>query len=122
MKCPKCISPMVKVLFEGIEVDRCVDCHGLWFDQSEREDLLQRRNSEAIDNGDPRLGSQFDRVDSIVCPRCGTHMIPMVALGRPRIHFERCTLCAGSFFDAGEFKRLKQHPSICLPAYLNDCH
>ena len=113
MKCPKCFSPMVKVLFEGIEVDRCVDCHGLWFDEFEREDLIDRRGAEAIDNGDAQLGSQFDRVNCIVCPRCGSRMIPMVALGHPRIHLEQCTICAGSFFDAGEFRHLKQHPS-CL--------
>jgi len=108
---------MVKVLFEGVEVDRCADCHGLWFDRFEREALLKRRDSEAIDNGNAQLGSQFDCVDCIVCPRCGTRMIRMVALGRrPRIHFEQCPLCAGSFFDAGEFTYLKQHPTICLPA------
>jgi Zn-finger nucleic acid-binding protein len=117
MKCPKCVSPMTKVLFEGIEVDRCVDCHGLWFDEAEREDLMKRRHSEMIDNGDAHLGAEFDRVNCIVCPRCGSRMIPMVALGRPRVHFEQCTICAGSFFDAGEFRQLKQHPSICLPAY-----
>jgi Zn-finger nucleic acid-binding protein len=108
---------MVTVLFEGIEVDRCVDCHGLWFDRFEREKLLKRRDSEAIDNGDAQLGSEFDRVNSILCPHCGSRMTPMVALGRPRIYFEQCPLCAGSFFDAGEFRHLKLHPSVCLPAY-----
>ena len=116
MKCPKCISPMVKVLFEGVEIDRCLDCHGLWFDRFERENLIKRRDSEAIDNGDPQLGAEFDRVNSILCPRCESRMISMVSLGRPRIHFEQCTSCGGSFFDAGEFRHLKQHPSICLPA------
>ena len=117
MKCPKCISPMVKVVFEGVEVDRCVDCHGLWFDRFEREKLVKRRNSEEIDNGDPQLASEFDRVDCIICPRCESRMTPMVTLDLPRICFEQCTSCGGSFFDAGEFRHLKLHPSICLPAY-----
>ena len=109
MKCPKCISSMVKVLFEGVEVERCVDCHGLWFDR------LERRNSEVIDDGDAQLGAEFNRVNSILCPRCESRMIPMVAPGRPRIRFEQCTSCGGSFFDAGEFRHLKQHPLVCLP-------
>jgi Zn-finger nucleic acid-binding protein len=117
MNCPKCFSPMVRVLFEGVEVDRCIDCHGLWFDVSEREDLMKRRASEAIDNGDAQLGSEFNRVNFIFCPRCGSQMMPRVAQGRPRLEFEQCTICAGSFFDAGEFRFLKQHPSIRLPAY-----
>lgn len=117
MKCPKCLSPMVKVLFEGVEVDRCVDCHGLWFDQFEREELMKRRNSEAIDNGDFQIGFEFDRVNCIVCPRCDSRMIAMVAPGPPPVHFEQCVSCAGSFFDAGEFRELKRHPSMGLPAY-----
>jgi Zn-finger nucleic acid-binding protein len=68
MKCPKCISSMVKVLFEGVEVERCADCHGLWFNPPEREDLMKRRVSEAIDNGNAQLGSEFNRVNCIVCP------------------------------------------------------
>jgi len=119
MNCPKCFSPMVKVIFEGVEVDRCVDCHGLWLGESERKDLMQRRASEAIDNGDAQLGSEFNRVNCIFCPRCGSQMMPMMAMmARERLpfQFEQCTICAGSFFDAGEFRFLKQHPSICLPA------
>ncbi len=39
MNCPKCIAPMVKVTFHNIEVDRCSNCQGLWFDEFEREEL-----------------------------------------------------------------------------------
>ena len=48
MNCPKCISPMVKVIFHNIEVDRCTDCQGLWFDEFEKEELekLQAENAK----------------------------------------------------------------------------
>jgi Zn-finger nucleic acid-binding protein len=105
---------MVKVLFEGVEVDRCVDCRGLWFNPLEREDLMKRGNSEAIDDGDTRLASEFNRVNCIVCPRCESRMMPMMALGRPRIRFEQCASCGGSFFDAGEFRQFKRHPTVCV--------
>ena len=117
MKCPKCISPMVTILFEGVAIDRCADCHGLWFDRLERENLMRRRNSEVIDNGDAGLASEFDRVTSILCPLCENRMTPMVALGHPHINFEQCPGCGGSFFDAGEFRQFKQRPHICAPAY-----
>jgi Zn-finger nucleic acid-binding protein len=42
-------------------------------------------------------------------PRCSSLMIRMVDLEQPHIWFEHCTICGGSFFDAGEFKDLAYH-------------
>ena len=109
MNCPKCIHPMVKVQFGEIEVDRCTVCQGLWFDEFEKTELQKLKGSEAIDTGDPKLGRQFNKVDRIACPRCGSQMIRMVDVDQPHIWFEHCTVCSGSFFDAGEFKDLKHH-------------
>jgi uncharacterized protein len=112
MKCPKCISPMIKVRFNGIEVDRCTDCHGLWFDEFEKDDLLKIKGSEKIDIGDAKVGREFDQVNCVFCPRCGTRMVRMAALEQPHIRFEHCTVCAGCFLDAGEFRDLKHHSLI----------
>lgn len=109
MNCPKCISPMVKVIFGGVEMDRCADCHGIFFDEFEKEQLQKMRGADAIDIGDAKLGKEFNKVDRINCPRCGSLMIRMVDLNQPHIWFEHCTVCSGSFFDAGEFKDLKHH-------------
>ena len=109
MKCPKCISPMIKVSFQGVEVDRCTDCQGLWFDEFEKDDLLKIKHSEKIDIGDPKVGREFDRVNCVFCPRCETRMVRMAALGQPHIRFEHCIVCAGCFLDAGEFRDLKRH-------------
>jgi hypothetical protein len=40
MKCPKCGSDMKEEHLEGIEVDRCTLCNGLYFDHGELETLL----------------------------------------------------------------------------------
>ena len=106
MNCPKCISPMVPVTFAGIEVDRCSDCQGLFFDEFEKEQLLKMKGADAIDVGDPTTGREFNKVDRIHCPRCSSLMICMVDVEQPHIWFEHCTVCGGSFFDAGEFKDL----------------
>ena len=39
-------------------------------------------------------------------------MIRMVDLEQPHIWFEHCTVCGGSFFDAGEFKDLAHHTVV----------
>ena len=42
-KCPNCKKKMEKVEFEntGIIIDRCVNNHGLWFDNGELRSLLK---------------------------------------------------------------------------------
>lgn len=106
MNCPKCISPMMKVHFAGVEVNRCTDCQGIFFDEFEREQLQKMKGADAIDIGDAKLGREFNKVDRIVCPRCSVPMIRMVALDQHHIWFEHCKVCGGSFFDAGEFRDL----------------
>lgn len=109
MNCPKCISPMVKVTIDDIEVDRCTDCQGLFFDEFEKERLRKLKGAESLDVGDPKTGKEFNRVDRIHCPRCSSQMIRMVDIDQPHIWFEHCTVCGGAFFDAGEFRELSQH-------------
>jgi len=103
---------MIRINFAGIEVDRCTDCQGLFLDESAKEQLLPIRGSDAIDVGEAKVGREFNQVDCINCPRCGSRMIRMVALGQHHIWFEHCTVCSGSFFDAGEFRDLKHHTIV----------
>lgn len=112
MNCPKCISPMEKVEFGGVEVERCMDCHGLFFGDLEKEKLMKLRGADAIDTGDAQVGREFNKVDCIDCPRCGSRMIRMVDAEQPHIWFEHCTVCSGSFFDAGEFRDLRHHTIV----------
>lgn len=109
MQCPKCNHGMESVEFQGIEVDRCSLCKGLWFDALEHEALKKMEGSEEIDQGDPEVGELFNAEDRISCPRCHTSMIRMVDRDQPHIWFESCTTCYGVFFDAGEFTDYKHH-------------
>ena len=43
MECPKCEASMQRVLHQGIEVDRCTQCKGLWFDYLEKDAMRQGR-------------------------------------------------------------------------------
>lgn len=108
MKCPKCKANMEKVEYQSIEVDRCLNCHGLWFELMELESLVALDGSEVIDDGHAEAGEQFNAVDRIVCPACITPMVRMVDKNQPHIWFEKCSDCSGSFLDAGEFRDLKE--------------
>ncbi|HEX9185756.1 MAG TPA: zf-TFIIB domain-containing protein [Vicinamibacteria bacterium] len=43
MRCPKCGHDMKPETLEGIEIDRCSFCEGVYFDQGEIEELFLKR-------------------------------------------------------------------------------
>lgn len=107
MQCPKCQSMLQKVSFADIDVERCINCKGLWFDMLEKDDLIKIEGSEAIDIGDSEVGEQYSTMRDIQCPQCAQRMIPMVDKDQYHIKYESCPSCYGTFFDAGEFRDLK---------------
>jgi Zn-finger nucleic acid-binding protein len=106
MRCPKCRADMEQIEYEGVEVDRCTICAGIWFDHGEVEQLQDKKAAAAIDTGDKEVGKEQNTIDNYRCPRCSGAMIKMVDSGQRHIWYEKCSQCHGSFFDAGEFKDL----------------
>ena len=41
MKCPKCGYDLITGDWDGIQIDQCTHCHGIWFDAGEAEALLK---------------------------------------------------------------------------------
>ena len=100
MKCPKCNGELAASKFGDVEIDRCRNCKGLWFDAAEHEELKRREGSQAIDTG---AAGKAVEGGSKLCPRCSVKMIDMVVAAQPHIKYESCGVCHGVFFDAGEF-------------------
>jgi Zn-finger nucleic acid-binding protein len=104
MECPKCqAGEMERVLFEGIEVDRCPGCGGIWFDAGEAEALKKFKDAADMDTGDALAGLAYDTLENIACPRGHGTMKMVVNPDLLHIYFELCTTCNGVWFDAGEF-------------------
>ena len=45
LKCPKCDGTLHAADFEGIKVDICDKCHGVWFDAGELSQITQKDES-----------------------------------------------------------------------------
>jgi hypothetical protein len=45
MKCPKCGADLIVEEYHGIEIDRCPECHGIWFDAGEAELLIDKESA-----------------------------------------------------------------------------
>jgi len=108
MKCPKCQSEMETVAVEGVQINRCTKCQGLWFDEFELDDLKTKKGTEAVDTGNVQVGKTYNKQDRIRCPKCTEPMLRVVDNDHPHIWYETCEICGGSFLDAGEFKDMKK--------------
>ena len=117
MICPKCQNTMEAIEYDGIEVDRCKACHGIWFDLGESDRLPDKHAASSLDIGDPAKGRQTNEIDRYRCPRCSGGMMHRVDSKQPHIQFEECTSCRGSFFDAGEFSDMNE---ISFSAHLKN--
>jgi len=99
---------MSTVNFDGVEVNRCDNCNGIWFDAGEHEALKKMKGSESLDIGDALKGKKNNEIGNIDCPRCNVKMIKMVDVDQHHIWYEACSMCYGVYFDAGEFKDYKE--------------
>ena len=100
---------MEQINYEGIEIDRCSYCKGIWFDDGELELLSNKQAATAIDTGKHDHRKHYNQVDEYDCPRCGGEMIKKVDPQQRHIWYESCDECKGSFFDAGELLDLSEH-------------
>jgi hypothetical protein len=48
MKCPRCGADLQVEHYSGIEVERCPECSGLWFDAGEADRLVELNASKGI--------------------------------------------------------------------------
>ena len=91
-------------MFNDVEVDRCADCYGLFFDHLEKESLKKMKGAEDIDVGDEFVGARYNEILDVPCPKCKAKMDHILHTAPFEIKFEKCPECKGTFFDAGEFR------------------
>lgn len=118
MICPNCKRDMIVVEYHQIELDRCPNCDGIWFDSGELELFLSAGklgNSQEIVAGiliSPVIEAPHQ---SRKCPACHRNM-KEVAIGQPPVHLDVCRQGDGLWFDGGEIhqmvKQLAGQPSM----------
>jgi Zn-finger nucleic acid-binding protein len=94
---------MLEVTEQGVTVDRCEGCGGIFFDGLEHEQLKAMHAAAKIDIGEPALGRRNDKQKVVLCPHCNTGMLRLTIHGQSHIHVDSCPVCYGTYFDAGEF-------------------
>ncbi len=107
MDCPACKKPLVVVEHEGIEVDWCVACQGIWFDAGEVELLAEKAGREFVMPApDPARAGGALGGSPRRCPRCPAKMSPQSVPCDPPIQVELCPRGHGIWLDRGELGAL----------------
>jgi Zn-finger nucleic acid-binding protein len=103
--CVKCNSILDKATFQGLEVDLCPKCGGLWLDRGEitraaklpEAELARLRALLTGKAGPPPVPSE----NKAPCPACPGSLAE-VLLGS--VHVDYCNKCHGLFLDKGELE------------------
>jgi Zn-finger nucleic acid-binding protein len=110
MRCPVCRVQQVIVELEGVELDACASCGGLWFDAQEVSQLFRAVGLPAERSDlDARLRELSVRRPGRRrrCPRCERRMRQVEAPGpSDAVILDRCPAGHGLFFDHGELAAL----------------
>lgn len=48
MKCPNCQATLVMSERQGIEIDYCPECRGVWLDRGELDKIIERSAADAL--------------------------------------------------------------------------
>lgn len=95
MRCPECYRRLKQARTQGIEIDRCPSCRGVWFDAGELEAY---RRSQALASGRDAGHVTFEATAPVPgsdCPHCKTATLSEGRAGDLRLY--RCTECTGCF-------------------------
>ncbi len=103
MDCPVCKqSAMITLELNGVEIDYCTQCEGIWLDAGELEELLgdvnkskELINSFKIDSGNAEAARK--------CPICYKKMQKIIiGSAEPKLFIDKCVKGDGLWFDKGE--------------------
>lgn len=118
LNCPKCPGKLKEVDVDGVVVDFCWICEGIWFDMGELEKVIKNdiRNLNLDHLGRADFdGKEFEdikkNIDNIegICPRCET---PTVLKREPyslnsKLMIDVCPHNHGIWLDGGEVHMLR---------------
>lgn len=100
--CPKCKKPSLSNFntSEGVIVDFCDQCFGIWFDKDELANYIE------LSKDIPELDAMKAKAKNtgLACPKCQTLLVELPFSSKTEIMIEYCPGCEGTFFDAGEVK------------------
>jgi Zn-finger nucleic acid-binding protein len=104
MHCPRCeVVELDPYVHKEIEVDRCLNCKGIWLDHHELDEL----EDQVIKDGSSKGTLAYaNRESSLPCPKCHINMTEFNYRAN-NLAIDRCDNGHGFWLDNGEDKEIK---------------
>ena len=108
MNCPKCEADTLgEFSVQGVAVDRCSSCAGIWFDAHELSQLLAEE-ARHVASSAPRPCQRRGRRKKGKCLRDGSELLRVYSSIERSVILDACADCRGIWLDGGEFENSLQ--------------
>lgn len=104
MKCPKCSSALHEMTIEGVDLDYCSGCKGLWLDKDELAFMVEL----ATDIPEIEKVKQGAAKTRFPCPRCTSVLEEMRFTSADQLLLDRCPGCHGIWLDRAELPKAEK--------------
>lgn len=114
MKCVRCDGVLVVKKYEGIEIDQCQKCSGIWLDDAEVTKIIENEETqfpkelvqEAVELA--FTGIPKNEIESVeLCPKCQARMLAINFGYDSGIVVDRCPNQHGLWFDCQELEKIQ---------------
>ena len=114
-RCPVDDFTLAPESYEGVEIDRCPHCRGVWLDAGELEAVQDHQDSDFRDvpnAGLSKVSAAIDMAKSASedirnCVSCNSGLVKREYAPSSQIMIDNCPNGHGIWLDAGELSRLQ---------------
>jgi Zn-finger nucleic acid-binding protein len=113
LRCPKCDQLLSAVLTDGVEVDTCTSCGGVWVEYSDEKKFLKAEPQVFSIDELRRLRKIYqplghkEPLQYYPCPRCGEMMWRKMWGSHSGVMVDRCG-DHGTWFDKDEPEKIRE--------------
>jgi Zn-finger nucleic acid-binding protein len=96
---------------QGVKIDVCQTCKGIWLDTMELQDLLKGVEGAPVKGPAPEI-TVPETTGEMTCPHCSLGLVPFEYAGDSGIELDRCPKCQGLWLDAGEWETIERKVGV----------
>jgi Zn-finger nucleic acid-binding protein len=117
MQCPRCQSQnFIESQYEKVLIDTCQDCHGVWLDEGEINQIIQNKEKQfSTELVKSTIIEAFSGIPAIErstvmpCPKCAAHMNPVNYAISSGVIVDRCPNNHGLWLDKLELEKVQAY-------------